>query len=435
VQIHGLQYAAHLNGQNAILESFIDSSQRWRVQLEDGEKKDLKLANIALRDTSGGNANSSRSPASTPRGRSQTQGPSTPRSAPSTPRRRSKSPRIPAPCCTVKLDFEFLQAQLEEAEYSRQDTSTRGTRFNEFTARSPSTTPRASRRDLHCPETTPRVTPVTTPRGSRRDLHCPETTPRGSRRDLHGPETTPRGSRRDLHGPETTPRGSRRDLHSQGTTPRGSRRDLHNPETTPRGSRRDLHNPETTPRGSRRDLHTDPITPTSSTQNLNLNFTTTPPPQMPPSTPRSILGRFVPPSFVPPTPTQPSLRLRPSSAASRRSISAAASAEGTSAHAATAAQRAYVEQQLFNAGWEVIRPPEQVSALKATVLSWLAGQHGRILKTALPDKCAICLDKMKANHCVLKLRCGHAFHNCCIQSWLADSTLCPLCKQCVVPDG
>jgi len=52
VQIQGIQNAAHqiLNGQSAILESFIDSSQRWCVQLEDGEKKDLKPQNIALQD-------------------------------------------------------------------------------------------------------------------------------------------------------------------------------------------------------------------------------------------------------------------------------------------------------------------------------------------------------------------------------------------------
>merc|ERR1712118_193192 len=48
VKIHGLQNAAHLNGQSAILESFIDSSHRWRVQLEDGEKKDLKPQNLKL---------------------------------------------------------------------------------------------------------------------------------------------------------------------------------------------------------------------------------------------------------------------------------------------------------------------------------------------------------------------------------------------------
>ena len=50
VKIHGLQNAAHLNGQRATLESFIDSSQRWRVQLEDGEKKDVKSQNLKLQD-------------------------------------------------------------------------------------------------------------------------------------------------------------------------------------------------------------------------------------------------------------------------------------------------------------------------------------------------------------------------------------------------
>jgi hypothetical protein len=50
VQIHGLQTAVHLNGQTGILESWIDSRQRWQVQLEDGGKGNLKLQNLALQD-------------------------------------------------------------------------------------------------------------------------------------------------------------------------------------------------------------------------------------------------------------------------------------------------------------------------------------------------------------------------------------------------
>lgn len=50
VQIHGLQGAVHFNGRSAILESFIDSLQRWEVQLEDGAKFSVKPQNIALQD-------------------------------------------------------------------------------------------------------------------------------------------------------------------------------------------------------------------------------------------------------------------------------------------------------------------------------------------------------------------------------------------------
>ena len=32
------------------------------------------------------------------------------------------------------------------------------------------------------------------------------------------------------------------------------------------------------------------------------------------------------------------------------------------------------------------------------------------------------------------LPCGHAFHNDCTESWVADNDCCPICKQTITTD-
>lgn len=51
--------------------------------------------------------------------------------------------------------------------------------------------------------------------------------------------------------------------------------------------------------------------------------------------------------------------------------------------------------------------------------------------------CAICLDDFTESQCqVRELPCRHVFHNNCIDLFLLDtSSLCPLCKQSVLPKG
>merc|ERR1712203_1268146 len=48
-------------------------------------------------------------------------------------------------------------------------------------------------------------------------------------------------------------------------------------------------------------------------------------------------------------------------------------------------------------------------------------------------ECALCLDEYKAGEEVLKLPCGHFFHEGCVSPWFAKSLLCPLCNQDVSP--
>ena len=45
------------------------------------------------------------------------------------------------------------------------------------------------------------------------------------------------------------------------------------------------------------------------------------------------------------------------------------------------------------------------------------------------DSCAICLDDLKTGQMVKALRCSHKFHEKCINNWLKQKLLCPLCKE------
>lgn len=50
-----------------------------------------------------------------------------------------------------------------------------------------------------------------------------------------------------------------------------------------------------------------------------------------------------------------------------------------------------------------------------------------------PRECAICLELPSAGQCVRRLRCLHAFHVVCIDTWLDSSRTCPICKMPVAP--
>jgi len=43
--------------------------------------------------------------------------------------------------------------------------------------------------------------------------------------------------------------------------------------------------------------------------------------------------------------------------------------------------------------------------------------------------CIICLEKYDEESRLRKLKCGHAFHKVCIDTWFITSSLCPLCKM------
>lgn len=42
--------------------------------------------------------------------------------------------------------------------------------------------------------------------------------------------------------------------------------------------------------------------------------------------------------------------------------------------------------------------------------------------------CTICLEEYVENDVIRRLACTHAYHTCCIDTWLSKSTQCPICK-------
>lgn len=41
------------------------------------------------------------------------------------------------------------------------------------------------------------------------------------------------------------------------------------------------------------------------------------------------------------------------------------------------------------------------------------------------EKCTICLDDCEV---AVRMKCGHIFHEICIDTWLEENTTCPLCR-------
>ena len=48
------------------------------------------------------------------------------------------------------------------------------------------------------------------------------------------------------------------------------------------------------------------------------------------------------------------------------------------------------------------------------------------------DECTICLDDYDYDNNVVKLICEHRYHKKCIENWLVEKPVCPLCKYNVL---
>jgi hypothetical protein len=48
------------------------------------------------------------------------------------------------------------------------------------------------------------------------------------------------------------------------------------------------------------------------------------------------------------------------------------------------------------------------------------------------EKCVICLDDYDYDNNIGKLECEHKYHQKCIERWLMEKTICPLCKYNVL---
>lgn len=60
------------------------------------------------------------------------------------------------------------------------------------------------------------------------------------------------------------------------------------------------------------------------------------------------------------------------------------------------------------------------SALQLPTVAWIA-EVGC-------SQCAICLTDFEVSTLVVRLRCGHAFHEGCIVQWVSSQARCPLCR-------
>ncbi|XP_054723527.1 E3 ubiquitin-protein ligase goliath-like [Uloborus diversus] len=47
------------------------------------------------------------------------------------------------------------------------------------------------------------------------------------------------------------------------------------------------------------------------------------------------------------------------------------------------------------------------------------------------DNCAICLEDVKENETIMKLKCNHTYHKQCLIPWLKTSGICPKCRDCI----
>lgn len=66
---------------------------------------------------------------------------------------------------------------------------------------------------------------------------------------------------------------------------------------------------------------------------------------------------------------------------------------------------------------------------KKTVVEQIKDMDKNIFSTDDTPSCAICLENYKETDNIRRLGCTHFYHLECIDNWLLNSQLCPICKQ------
>ncbi|PWA74291.1 E3 ubiquitin-protein ligase RING1 [Artemisia annua] len=56
-----------------------------------------------------------------------------------------------------------------------------------------------------------------------------------------------------------------------------------------------------------------------------------------------------------------------------------------------------------------------------------------ILLDKMEEDCSICLEEFKENQTIRTLICQHEFHVDCIETWLYQKNVCPLCRNIPLP--
>lgn len=52
-----------------------------------------------------------------------------------------------------------------------------------------------------------------------------------------------------------------------------------------------------------------------------------------------------------------------------------------------------------------------------------------------PASCAVCCEQMRAGELVKCLPCAHRYHVSCIDQWLQQKAVCPICQCSIKQDG
>ena len=91
-----------------------------------------------------------------------------------------------------------------------------------------------------------------------------------------------------------------------------------------------------------------------------------------------------------------------------------------------------------NLGGVRLRERQQVPGLKEEeferikVVEWKPSMKSQ---NQTFESCAICYNDYKRKEKLKVLKCGHAFHECCIKEWLMKKKTCPMCnKEVELPD-
>ena len=75
-------------------------------------------------------------------------------------------------------------------------------------------------------------------------------------------------------------------------------------------------------------------------------------------------------------------------------------------------------------GSKIIKEKPKLKKLKMSKKLWVKNDKGKL---EVPQ-CCICINNMKVNEEVVKLKCKHLFHFKCLDKWIENKQICPFCR-------
>lgn len=96
-----------------------------------------------------------------------------------------------------------------------------------------------------------------------------------------------------------------------------------------------------------------------------------------------------------------------------------------------------VQGNVKQENWQMLAKDEinklEVFSYNEAAASMVCGPCGPAATSAnaCDETCMICQDDYQLNDTLRKLRCGHCFHQACVDPWLLQSDLCPVCRKTI----